>query len=315
MISRRLLLTFAAGTLSLLAADSSLLRLIPQDSAFVAGIHANQIRESRFGQFLLDQLKSEEASMDQFISATGFDPRRDLSELIVASNDVHGRGKGNALVAARGRFDMGRISQFTRTHGANITTVQGVEVLTGRGEHNSEGWLAILDSTTAVAGNAETVRSAIDRYKRNAPAAIDAKTAARISDLSGRYDAWMISTSLGRLADDFRDPQVGGAMRANLMQAMQSVQGGVRFGASIEVMLEASMRSEKDATAMVDVVRFLAGMMQLQGDKDKKAAEMMSLIDKLELNASGTEFRMSMRIPEDMIERLVKPASRKGPVI
>jgi hypothetical protein len=111
-------------------------------------------------------------------------------------------------------------------------------------------------------------------------------------------------------------PNVGSAMQNNLFASMESVTGGVRFGANVEVMAEAIMRSEKDATAMVDVVRFLAGMLQMN-TQDRRAAEFAGLLDKMELKSSGNQFRLSLMIPESTLEGLVKPAARvkKSPVI
>ncbi|MBL8174381.1 MAG: hypothetical protein JNK48_06920 [Bryobacterales bacterium] len=309
---RTALLTLATAIAGF-AADPALLRILPADAPFLAGIHADQIKSSRFGQFLLNQLKSEEANMQKFIDATGFDPRRDLTELVVASSDASGKGK--SVVAARGRFDTSRINSFASTSGAKLTTYNGVQVLTGGGSERA-GWLAVLDAVTAVAGDQDGVRAAIDRFKGSAPA-INTATLAKINDLSARYDAWMISTGVARIADDIRNPQVGGMMNNNLFQSMQSVLGGVRFGANVEIMAEATMRSEKDATAMVDVIRFLAGMVQLNSQNDKRAAEMATLLEKVQLNSTGTQFRMSLTIPEETLEGIVKPAAnvRKTPVI
>ncbi|MBS1829405.1 MAG: hypothetical protein JST93_29150 [Acidobacteria bacterium] len=288
------------------AADPALLRMIPANSPFLAGIHADQIKTSRFGQFLLNQLKSEEANMNKFIDATGFDPRRDLTELIVASSDASGKGK--SVVVARGRFDTNRINAFASTGGAKLTTYNGVQVMSGGTEGGKSGWLAVLDNVTAVAGDQDSVRSAIDRYK-GAPGALDAATLARINELSSRYDAWMISNGVARIADDIRNPQVGGMMNNNLFQSMQSVMGGVRFGTNVELTAEATMRSEKDATAMVDVIRFLAGMLQMNSQNDKRAAELATLLDKMQLSSSGTQFKLSLTIPEETLEGIVKPVS------
>ncbi len=313
---RRLIFALASSALAVFGADAGLLRMLPADSAFVAGIRADQIRTSRFGQFLLDQLKTEEAQMNQFISATGFDPRRDLTELVVASSNA--RVKGKTLVVARGRFDMDRIQGFVGKMGGRTLEHQGVTLIGGDGKAASEGMLAIVDSSTALAGDVEMMKAAIDRFKSSAGSVLDPKVANRITELSTKYDAWMMSTSLARIADDVADPKLGGMMSGEFMKSMESVFGGVRFGANVELMTEATMRSEKDALALVDVVKFLAGMLQLNGQNDKRASEMARLLDKMELKATGTQFRMSLMIPEDVLEGLVKPVARKkntAPVI
>lgn len=304
---RNLFLALAATCLSAVAADPALLRMLPQDSMFIAGVNAEQIKTSRFGQFVLDQLKSEEQSMNNFISMTGFDPRRDLQELIVASSDARSHGK--MLVVARGRFDASKIASFAASHGVKSQSYAGVEIMTHSQGKSKDGWLAVLDNSTALAGDEELVKAAIDRRKTAGTPQISQATATKITDLSMRYDAWMISASLARLADDFKSPQVGGAMNGNFMQGMENVMGGVRFGATVELMAEATMRSEKDAQAMVDVVKFLTGMMQLNSE-DPKAAEFARLTEKMDLKATGTQFKLSMMIPEDVLEGILKPAAR-----
>lgn len=301
-LTGKLVLTAAFTGLSLLpAADPALLKLIPADAAFVAGIHADQIKNSRFGQYLLDQMRDQDDKLAKFIDRTGFDPRRDLSEIVIASNDARRHGKG--LVIAKGRFDSSRIRNFASGEGADKTTYQGFDVITGKRGDDSQGWLTFLDSGTAVAGDMELVKAAIDRRKSNL--ALDPKVANRITDLGTRYDAWMMTTNTERLAGDVQNPQLKGA----LMQGMETVVGGVRFGANVELMAEATMRSEKDASALADVLRFVTGMVQLNRDNDAKTAEMAELLDKIDAKASGNQFRLTMNVPEDVIERIVKPAS------
>ncbi|MBI3208774.1 MAG: hypothetical protein HYZ37_07720 [Candidatus Solibacter usitatus] len=296
---------------ALFGADQELLKLIPADAEFVAGIHAGQIRNSRFGQFLLDQIKSDDKNMEQFISMSGFDPRRDLDEMIVVAPGTLGAKR--TLVAARGRFDQQKIQSFARTAANQTLTHNGVSLFAG--DKANQGALAVLDGRTAVAGDMETVKAAIDRFKAGGVTSAEPKLLNRIAELSNRYDAWMISGSLARLAGDFRSPQVGGAMN-NFTQAMDSVFGGVRFGPNVEVAAEATMRSDKDATAMVDVMKFIAGMIQLGSKDDKRAAEFSGLLDKMEVKASGTQFRMTLQIPEEMLEGMLKPvAVRKKPAI
>jgi hypothetical protein len=218
---------------------------------------------------------------------------------------------------AKGRFDSARIQTFARSEGSETTTYAGLTILTGKsGSRKSEGWLAILDPTTAIAGDADSVRLALDRRASGATTnQLDPVLMNKISDLSTKYDAWMVSTGVGRLAEELH-PNVGNAMQNNLFSSMESVTGGVRFGANVEVMAEAMMRSEKDATAMVDVVRFLAGMLQMN-TQDRRAAEFAGLLDKMELKSTGNQFRMSLLIPEATLESIVKPAARikKTPVI
>jgi hypothetical protein len=308
----RFLLALTAASACLLAADPALVRMIPPEAAFVAGVRADQVRNSRFGQTILDQLKREEVSLNRFIEATGFDPRIDLNELIIASNDA--KKKGNGLALARGRFNAGRIQSFARAEGGQSSQFLGVDVLTMSGKN---GAVAILDPSIAVAGDEESVKAAIQRHRQAGPASLEARMLARITELSATYDAWLVSPGIPQLAGNIGDPQMAGAMRGNLAQSVESVVGGLRFApGTVELMAEAGMRSEKDAAAMVDVVRFLAGLLQLNSGNDPRAAELTKMLDRMQLSSSGNVFRMQLTVPDDFIDKLVRPASRKtAPVI
>ena len=74
----------------------------------------------------------------------------------------------------------------------------------------------------------------------------------------------------------------------------------------VEQMLE-------DAGALVDVVRFIAGMIQLNkspSNKDKSAlaSDVSSLLDTMELKTAGNVMSMSLLIPEAQLEKILDSA-------
>lgn len=299
------------ASMAVLAADAGLLSLVMPNAQFVAGIHVDQARNTPFGQFVLSQLKESDPDFQNFIAATGFDPRQDLREVIIASTGEPKRGNG--VVLARGRFDSSRIMGFARTSGAITSNYQGADLVSPNG--HTDNVIAILDSTTAIGGDPDLVKATLDR--RKAGSKLDAKLLARINDLSNRYDAWMTSQQgLSRLADATPDPDVSSAMRGNLMQSIDELYGGVRFGKNVLLAAEAVMRSEKDATAMVDVVRFLASMLSSNtqtnrgNNRDRRMSAVPGLLDTMDLSSQGNIFRLSLTIPEDQLERLLRSSTR-----
>ena len=53
-------------------------------------------------------MQHEDADFNKFVAATGFDPRRDLTEVIVAS--VDGQHNGHGLVVAHGTFNVPKLA-------------------------------------------------------------------------------------------------------------------------------------------------------------------------------------------------------------
>jgi hypothetical protein len=296
-------LVFIMAACSAFAADSSLLGLVSPDAKMVAGIHVDRSTASQFGQFLLTQVQKGDADFNKFVTATGFDPRRDLTEVIASSTD--GQQKGHGLVVAHGTFDIARLVGHAKDSGASVTNYKDVQVITGK---NDGGWIAFLDSRTAAAGDPDAVRAAIDR--RGSAVGIDSKLAAKVNEVSGKYDAWMVSIApLSKFSGKLPDPRLNGALNGDMVQGIEQASGGVVFGSVVQIAGEAVTRSEKDATALADVVRFLAGMVQMNRDKPD-AAKLAALLDTMTLKSTANTLSISLSVPEGDLEQIVKPARR-----
>ena len=85
------------------AADPQLLKLVMPDAKVVSGIDIDKVRSTPFGMFFLNQLPAPDSEFQQFVNATGFDPRRDIHEVLMASPGDPAKKSGLLLV--RGDFD------------------------------------------------------------------------------------------------------------------------------------------------------------------------------------------------------------------
>src|SRR5208283_867708 len=97
--SATLVMVFA-GTLP--AADSRLVGLVMPDATVIAGVNVTQAKASPFGQYVLGLVTPHDRQLQALATLTGFDPRQDVSELLVATN-TGGRAVAG-LVLARGTF-------------------------------------------------------------------------------------------------------------------------------------------------------------------------------------------------------------------
>src|SRR5215831_2143011 len=93
---------FTAFTGVLSAADPQLLNLVMPDAKVIAGVNVEQAKGTQFGQFVLNQIQTQDSDLQKLATLTGFDPRRDVRELLVASNGVPKTG----LALAKGQFDV-----------------------------------------------------------------------------------------------------------------------------------------------------------------------------------------------------------------
>lgn len=299
----RHLLTFAIVAAPLAAADPALLNLVPPATKTIAGLHVDRVANAPIGQFLLGKMKQDDSGFRKFVEATGFDPRRDIREILMAAPVT---GKAEGLVLARGIFNGPMIYAAAKTEGKLVSKIyNGVEVLTGKNDDTK--WMAILDGSIGLAGDAALVRAALDR--RAGGTALEARLAAKVNEYSNQYDAWMVSTEPASQLAASMPNHPGNAMQANGLQAIEQTYAGVKFGTLIQVFGEAVTRSEKDALALADVVRFLAGMAQMNRDKPG-AADFAKVIETLQVTTAATSMKLSFSVPQDQFEKIFQPKAR-----
>jgi len=259
----------------------------------------------------MSEAQTSDAVLQKFIEQTGFDPRHDLREILIASTG-NPQKAGEALVLILGAFDRTKVTALAQKEGATLQRYKGVPVLTGRSNSGTRSTparpakpasFAILDDSVAAFGDPGSVRAAIDRT--GAPTALDPKLAARAQELSNRYEIWGISLAPpSAFSANIPDERLSGAMKGDVLRAIEETSGGIRLGADVEIFGEAVTRSDKDAAALADVIRFLAGMLQLN-QKDAKITAPAQLLQTMNLTTHGKVMRLSMTIPRAEVEKFI----------
>jgi hypothetical protein len=308
MTSFRSLAVFLALPLGAFAADSSLLQLVMPDAQVVAGLQVDSAKSSLFGQYVLSHLSVNDTKLEEFTSETGFDPRRDVSEIVVASNWMRNTPDNRWIVAAHGAFNISKITSTAQANGGVIAPYQGVNLTRlASSSAQEETGIAFLDNSTALVGDLISVKAAIDRKKSNAP--IDGAVLAKAQSVSSGKDFWFVTlVPLSNFSSSIPDPNLSGALQGNLLAAINQMSGGIRFGDTVTISAEAVTRSEKDAQALVDVVKFFASLVQLNRQKNPAAGQVATLLDTLQTSTSGNITTISIAIPEQQLEQLLNSA-------
>ena len=310
--SRNLFLPILAVQMTAFAAtDPSLLRLVMPDAKVVAGLQVTQTKNSLFGQFVLSHMQVEDDTFKKFMAQTGFDPRRDVSEIVMASNWEQATPQSRWLVVARGNFNLPSITSAATANGGVIVGFQGVNILSYTPEAKPDGkpqvasGIAFFDSSNAVMGDLSSVKAAIQRKQSKASAS--GTLMAKVRDLSAKNDFWFVTlVPISEFAGAMPDPNLSSAMKGNLLAAVHEASGGIRFGDNVAISGEAVTRSDKDAEALVDVFKFVAGMVQLNRQNDKTVDKVATLLDTMELKTAGNVMTMSLTIPERLLEQMLE---------
>jgi hypothetical protein len=293
------LLTAFSGSLS--AADPQLLNLVMPDAKVLAGINVQQAKGTQFGQWVLNQLQTHDAQMQKLVALTGFDPRRDVGELLVASDGVAGSQTGLAL--ARGSFDAAKITAAATVAGV-VTEVYGGFTILEEPKKQLAG-IAFLDATTVAAGDIANVKGAIDRLKMPQP--LPAAVAVKVNQWSNSQDAWGITTVPPA---SLAPPAKAGAPNPvlNAGQNVQAAAFGVKFGALVVFSGEAQCDTAQNAKTLGDVVQLLINLAQMQANLDPTAA---ALIKSVTVTTSGNVMKIQASLPEDVFQQLLQQPQQK----
>ena len=292
------------------ASDSTLLSLLPAESQMVTSMDVDSSRNSTFGQFMLQQITLD-GNMQDFVNQTGFDPRRDLQNFLFAALPSTDNQHGRFVLLARGLFDQSRISALAKSKGVRSEQIQGVDVLIPQNSASSVAF-GFPETGIAVFGD----RASVEQVLRNRanPTVLNTSLQDQISKASGSNDAWFASILPGSNFANQVSRETGStpAQGARALQGVVQSSGGVRFGNTVQLSFNAVTRSEKDALSLTDVIRFVSSAMQMQRDKDPRAAVLAPAFDSMSLKADGREVHSTLSFPEADLERLVKLQGKSG---
>jgi hypothetical protein len=306
-----LVLGFAGSALCCFAeVDPGLLALVPPDSQLVIGANVVASRNSDLGQYLSSQFQSSDKGLERFIAETGFDPKRDLDSVVFAGRaGASGKQNTAGLLLVRGTFDQARIRNAALAKGVGIENFSGVEVFLPGNERGGNAF-AFLRTDVFVTGSLADLQQVVAR--RSTVRALDPQLRQLIATAGSENDIWFASTApVSRLASRLQ-PELSGPMAGSQsLEAVTSASGGLKFGSSVEVMLDAVARSEKDASALADVVRFGASMLQMRGQSDSKSIQLVTALTQMLVSVNGRNLHVSLSLPETMLEQFAAIRERR----
>jgi hypothetical protein len=318
-------LLIAAASLPLFASvDTALLALVPPGAKIISGIDFDRARTSEFGQFMTAKMNTTGHDFDQFVHDTGFDPRRDLQQVVFASTGPgQSGGSTRFAVLARGKFDQDHIVATAKTKGVTSQSFQGVALFIDKSQPNGSNAFAFLGEGVGVMGDLETVKQIIS--SRGTATVLDSALEAEVQRVGTDNDAWFVSSVSGGFLANHLNAQINGGAaspshdtaasafpQAQILESVLQSSGGIQFGSDVRVSFDAVTRSPQDATSLADVVRFFASMVQMSRQKDPRADIAASAFDNMSLRTEGDAMHLSISFPEKSLEQMVESSKPSG---
>lgn len=292
---RNLALLFCMAALSCRSAeaprskiDPQLITMIPPDTVMLAGVRMDDVRPTPLYRKLVEQRRLPQ--VDAFAKETGFDPRKDVRELLVASD-----GKDTVLMA-RGNFNVRGFE------GVKKSSYRGYTLFT-RTEQGVEGGVALLDSATAVAGPLRVVKKAIDQFKSGnrdpAPALV-----ARAQAIPSSNQFWSVSSGLGNMIEG-SVPLTGNAANiGKIFRPLENTTIVADLRKGLNGFATGLCKTEQDAKNLGDAARGLVGLARLSVPDNQP--ELLRLWDGVKVDQQQRTIRIDVAIPQELIDKVVQ---------
>jgi hypothetical protein len=243
---------------------------IPADAKVVIGLQVRGILDS-LAQGLGADIKARSSSFLAETPLAGFDLMKDLDEVVVATS---GAGeKPPALAILRGRFDVQKFS-------ANAARYGGVPIF----ESKPSEMFAVLDASTALAGDPAQVRAAIDRRGAGTNSWVG-----RVAPLRGKYTVWGIGEGIEKMAP--------GTAPVSGLESIDRFQFGAQFSQGLDLTAEIHMRSAEEAEKLTSSLKFLQAMMKSNPSAPSGA--------KFDMQSQKGGLRISLHVPEAELKKTV----------
>jgi len=296
------------GVLPGRAADPAMLNLLMPDAKIVSGVNVQQAATSPFGMYVLSLLAPQDQQVQALASLIGFDPRRDVTEILMGSTGISTSAGGHdGLALARGNFALSALLAGAQQKGAMVETYKGVTILEDPKQTMGVAFLdadsSMARATLAALGPVAEVKAAIDRL--SAASSLDAKLLTQIQRLSAAEDAWVVSiTPLAGLTPPAGAPQIPGIPSGAMLQNIQAFSGGVKFGANVAVTGAAVADTAQNAAALAGLLQFVVNLAQTQSAQNPQAA---GLLKAVAISANNNVVNIAMSMPMDQLQQMLKP--------
>jgi hypothetical protein len=266
--------------------DNVLERMVPPASTGMVGAHMDQIRQTDLYKKMV--AAQSLVQLDQFAAETGFDPRRDVREILFVTTPM------GAVLLARGNFHL------------NSTTLKNAQK-TRHGKYDirgvGENGFCVLDSTLAAAGEIPAIELALDEWTSGTHTAAQ-PLLAHVAAVNPQFELWGISTGAGNFLADHPPAANSGLDFTKIFRSLQDYWFEADFSAGMRTEVHGTTHTEKDAVNLRDAVRGIVGLGRLNVPENQP--ELLKVWDGITVDQQGRSIALHADVTQDLIDKIVQ---------
>jgi hypothetical protein len=227
-------------------------------------------------------------ALESFTARTGLDPRKDLWELLYASNGKEG------VLMGRGKFASGEMEPRLEKEGARRFAYKGFTLV-----GNEQAAVLLWGPGLAMVGPTPSLYWLVD--KRGQASGPPSPLAALMRGLPSGSQFWAVYAGAPiKLPFDER------SNLANINRMIQSIQSGT-FAADLSSGFDAVARgncdTDENARQIHDAMKGLIGIGRLSTRDDQQ--DLLRVYDSIQVSQAGREVKVEMHVPREQVERFL----------
>ncbi|MDX2152535.1 MAG: hypothetical protein SFV54_17475 [Bryobacteraceae bacterium] len=271
--------------------DPALATLIPADTVMLAGVKVESVRETPLYRKYIEG--SSLLKIDELSARTGFDPRKDLWNVLMTSN-----GK-EVLVMARGKFsEMGREPKSMPN--VKRSSYKGYTLL-----GDDETGVLFVNASTALVGTIPAMQRAVDQ--KDSSKGVPKPLLEQIRTLPAESQVWMAALG-GRVMLPLQF-QGNAANLGKIIQEMQTATLSMNLRNGVDLAAQANYTDDKLAQQTRDALRALLGIARLTTPSAE--TDVLKAFDTMQVNQVGTAVKFTAQMPPDLVEKLANRAAAR----
>lgn len=275
--------------------DNVLQRLVPRDTVSLFGAQMDQIKSTPIYQKLIVEQKF--VDLDAFATRTGFDPRRDVRELLVASD----LAKKSGVLLARGNFHINPAA-LQANKDVRRSQYRGYTFWTDTAQDNG---FCIMDSTLAIAGPVISMRAVLDQYKSGGPRETSPLLQKALA-IPMRNQVWLVSSGG---ADFLANNTPADGAASNFVKIFRNLEGTLveaDVSRGLRAQILGNCKTESDAKTLSDAARGLIGFGRLSVPDSQP--QLLRVWDGIQVVQQGRVLTVNADLTPELVQQLLKLA-------
>ena len=282
------LILLGAGRARAERVDNVLARMVPADTVALIGMRMEQLKSTPLFQKLVAQGKFP--PMDEFARESGFDPRRDVRDLLLASNG------SQTVLLARGAF------HFKAPDKAKKFNYHGYVILSNAGPEQAHAGFCVLDATLAAAGQLPALEAALDQYKsgkKNNAAALLTRARA----IAESYQLWGVTAGRTNLFSENMPGASKGADFGRIFRSLENTLFEADLRTGLKGLAEGYCPSAQDAKSLGDAARGMVGMARLNTPENQP--DLLRVWDGVKVEQADRKLTLTVDVGQDLVDQLL----------